>query len=54
MNAIVKKNLLEKIVSAGSYDGVTGKGELSVDGMLFDNQHLDVIENIVKVVKETM
>ncbi len=49
-----QKNLLEKIVSAGSYDGVTGKGELSVDGMLFDNQHLDVIENIVKVVKETM
>ena len=49
-----QKKLLEKIISAGSYDGVTGKAELSVDGMMFDKEHSDIIEKIVNVVKETM
>jgi hypothetical protein len=40
------------MIEAGSYDGVSGKGELSVDGMHFDNEHMEVIEKIVRVVKE--
>ena len=48
----LQRELLKKIIEAGSYDGVSGKGELSVDGMHFDNEHIEVIEKIVKVVKE--
>ena len=46
-----QRELLEKMIDAGSYDGVSGKGELSVDGMEFDNEHLEVIEKIVDIVK---
>lgn len=48
----LQRELLKKMIEAGSYDGVSGKGELSVDGMHFDNEHMEVIEKIVKVVKE--
>lgn len=47
-----QRKLLEKMIEAGSYDGVSGKGELSVDGMKFDNEHLEVIEKVVNVVKQ--
>ena len=47
-----QRDLLQKMIDAGSYDGVTGKSELSVDGMKFDNEHMDVINKVVKVVKE--
>ena len=49
-----QKQILENIISNGSYDGVTGKAELSIDGMEFDKQHWDVIQKIVEVVKETI
>jgi hypothetical protein len=48
----LQRELLKKMIEAGSYDGVSGKGELSVDGMNFDNEHMEVIEKIVRVVKE--
>lgn len=48
----LQRELLKKMIEAGSYDGVSGKGELSVDGMHFDNEHMEVIEKIVRVVKE--
>lgn len=47
-----QKDLLKKMVEAGSYDGVSGKRELIVDGMDFDKEHMEIIEKIVKVVKE--
>jgi hypothetical protein len=47
-----QREMLEKMIEAGSYDGVSGKGELSVDGMRFDNEHLEVIEKIVDIVKQ--
>ena len=47
-----QREMLEKMIEAGSYDGVSGKGELSVDGMKFDNEHLEVIEKIVDIVKK--
>ena len=47
-----QREMLEKMIEAGSYDGVSGKGELSVDGMKFDNEHLEVIEKIVDIVKQ--
>lgn len=47
-----QRKLLEKMIEAGSYDGVSGKGELSVDGMKFDNEHLEVIEKVVNIVKQ--
>lgn len=47
-----QREMLEKMIDAGSYDGVSGKGELSVDGMKFDNEHLEVIEKIVDIVKQ--
>ena len=47
-----QRDLLQKMIDSGSYDGVTGKSELSVDGMKFDNEHMDVINKVVKVVKE--
>ena len=47
-----QRELLQKMIDAGSYDGVTGKGELSVDGMEFDKEHMDIIQKVVKVVKE--
>lgn len=49
-----QKQILENIISNGSYDGVTGKAELSIDGMEFDKQHWDVIQKIIEVVKETI
>ena len=47
-----QREMLEKMIEAGSYDGVSGKGELSVDGMKFDKEHLEVIEKIVDIVKK--
>ena len=47
-----QREMLEKMIEAGSYDGVSGKGELSVDGMLFDNEHKEVMEKIVDIVKQ--
>lgn len=47
-----QREMLEKMIEAGSYDGVSGKGELSVDGMKFDNEHLEVIEKVVNIVKQ--
>ena len=47
-----QRELLQKMIEAGSYDGVTGKGELSVDGMRFDNEHLQIINKIVTIVKQ--
>jgi hypothetical protein len=47
-----QREMLEKMIEAGSYDGVSGKGELSVDGMLFDKEHLDVTEKVVNIVKQ--
>ena len=47
-----QRELLQKMIDAGSYDGVTGKSELSIDGMKFDNEHMDIIQKVVKVVKE--
>ena len=43
-----QRDLLQKMIDSGSYDGVTGKSELSVDGMKFDNEHMDVINKVVK------
>ena len=48
---LCQRELLQKMIDAGSYDGVTGKSELSVDGMKFDNEHMDIIQKVVKVVK---
>lgn len=47
-----QRELLKRMIEAGSYDGVSGKGELSVDGMKFDNEHFKVIEQVVNVVKQ--
>ena len=47
-----QRELLQKMIDAGSYDGVTGKRELSVDGMKFDKEHMDVIHKVIKVVKD--
>ena len=49
-----QKQILKNIISNGGYDGVSGKAELSIDGMEFDNQHWDVIQKIVEIVKETL
>ena len=49
-----QREMLEKMIDAGSYDGVSGKGELSVDGMKFDDEHLEVIEKIVDIVKQCL
>ena len=47
-----QREMLQKMIDAGSYDGVTGKSELSVDGMMFDNEHLEIIQKVVDIVKE--
>ena len=47
-----QREVLQKMIDAGSYDGVSGKCELSVDGMKFDNEHMDIIQKVVNVVKE--
>lgn len=46
-----QRSILEKMIEAGSYDGVSGKCELSIDGMKFDNEHKEVIEKIINIVK---
>ena len=51
---LCQRELLQKMIDAGSYDGVTGKSELSVDGMKFDNEHMDILQKVVKVVKECL
>ena len=47
-----QREMLQKMIDAGSYDGVTGKGELSVDGMMFDNEHSEITQKVVNIVKE--
>ena len=49
-----QRELLEKMIEAGSYDGISGKGELSVDGMNFDDEHLNVIKQIINIVKQCL
>lgn len=49
-----QREILQKMIDAGSYDGVSGKGELSIDGMKFDNEHLEITEKIVNIVKQCL
>ena len=49
-----QRELLEKMIEAGSYDGVSGKGELSIDGMKFDDEHLEVIKQILDIVRQCL
>ena len=49
-----QRELIEKMIEAGSYDGISGKGELSVDGMNFDDEHLNVIKQIINIVKQCL
>ena len=47
-----QREMLQKMIDAGSYDGVSGKSELSVDGMMFDNEHSEITQKVVNIVKE--
>lgn len=49
-----QKNILEKMIEYGSYDGITGKYEPSIDGMLFDNEHLAITNAIVEILKSVL
>ena len=46
-----QRNILQKMLDYGSYDGITGKSELSIDGMHFENEHMAVTNAIVEILK---
>lgn len=45
-----QKEILSDMIKAGSFDGCTGKPELSIDGMPFENEHLSVTNSIIEIV----
>ncbi|EAY01799.1 hypothetical protein TVAG_111560 [Trichomonas vaginalis G3] len=47
-----QSQLLDEMLEAGSYDGVTGKQERSIDGMQFDAEHISVTHSIVMLIKQ--
>ncbi|KAH0786452.1 DUF4392 domain-containing protein [Histomonas meleagridis] len=49
-----QEEILSSMISAGSYDGCTGKSELSIDGMKFENEHLNVTNQLVKIVETSI
>lgn len=44
--------ILQKMIDAGSFDGCTGKKELSIDNMMYDKEHLSVTLSLISIVKE--
>lgn len=44
--------ILQRMIDAGSFDGCTGKKELSIDNMMYDQEHLNVTLSIISVVKK--
>ncbi len=44
--------ILQKMIDAGSFDGCTGKSELSIDNMMYDKEHLNVTSSLISIVKE--
>lgn len=49
-----QKDRLAAMVAAGSYDGCTGKFEASVDGMMYDQEHTNVANGIIEVLKMSL
>ncbi|OHT02719.1 hypothetical protein TRFO_30078 [Tritrichomonas foetus] len=48
---INQPNILKKMIDAGSFDGCTGKPELSIDNMKYEDDHLIVTNKIIAAVK---
>ena len=46
--------ILSAMVAAGSYDGCSGKSELSIDGMKFVDEHTLVTKQLIRVVEESV
>lgn len=47
-----QREILQDMLDAGSFDGCTGKAELSIDGMAFEREHLAVTNRIVEIVNK--
>ena len=47
-----QNELLKKMIEAGSYDGVSGQCIMAVDGMMFDQEHAQVNEAFISIIKE--
>ena len=43
--------ILQRMVDAGSYDGCTGKCELSIDGMPWDKEHAEISAKIKQIMR---
>ena len=46
--------ILSKMLEAGSFDGCSGKSEMSIDGMKFDKEHLQISKSIVSIVNKAL
>ena len=44
--------ILQRMVDAGSYDGCTGKCELSIDGMPWDKEHAEISAKIKEILQK--
>ena len=47
----MQPDILQKMINAGSFDGCTGKSELSIDNMKYEAEHLDITNKIIDVIK---
>ena len=47
-----QQDMLRKMIEQGSYDGVSGNKIEAIDGMMFTNEHTQINNDLVSVVKE--
>ena len=46
--------ILRKMIDAGSFDGCTGRKELSIDNMQYDKEHLSITLSLISIVKQAI